>query len=267
VSRTKRRNRALICLLPVIYVFSIIVSSLTPDVAFYPHLVKQMINIFTLPNRIYKLVAPGAWIVLIGGLCSILVFYLIMYRGGYFRGSRIAIALCGLITAAGIFVTAANYYKYQYEYYLNFPIGLSWAAMHSLHPQPARVAYTGTDLNFGLYGPRLKNQVFYVPITRWEISLFHECAAILKKRGQYRVPDTDRIDFCRREPDYVTWIERLYYTRTDLLYVSVLHQNDRPHLAHDPEGFPIEREWADSHPDRFTRIYANPQVKIYSIKK
>jgi hypothetical protein len=146
-------------------------------------------------------------------------------------------------------------------------MGHSWYAMHALHPKPARVAYTGTDLSFGLTGPLLKNTVYYVPISRWETNAFHECTNLLKKRNEYQIPDTDRIDFCRRDPDYVTWMERLVESHTDLLYVAVLHQNDLPHLDHDDQGFPIERRWANAHQDQFRLIYANPQVRIYALSK
>lgn len=265
-SQPKKTSAMLVCSFPVFFILNIAAAAQSPDGSFYMQLATHLKNIVSTPDRIYTLIAPGAWILLVAGCCTALVAFIILCKARYFWGSRLALAVCGALLIAGFFVTSVNYPKYQYAYYASFPIGRSWAALHKISPPPSRIAYTGTDLNFGLYGQHLKNQILYIPITKWDANSFHECLAEIKKTGRYKIPDTDRIDFCRREPDYVTWYERLFNTHSGLLYVTVLHQNDLTHIKHDPEGFPIERTWADLHPDRFTLVYSNPQVRIYTIK-
>ncbi|MFA6449021.1 MAG: hypothetical protein WCX65_06135 [bacterium] len=265
-SRLSRKNSMLfLSLLPVIFIVNIVATSNYPDGAFYIQLQKHILNLIKQSNPVYRAMAPGALLMGIAAIGAATAFFMSFARGRLISGGRPILITCGVIAAAGVFAIAGRYPSYQYAYYSSFPMGRSWSALRQLRPEPARVAYTGTDLNFGLTGPRLKNSVYYVPVTRWHETAFHECAARLMKSNQYSVPDTDRIDFCRRDPDYVTWIERLIDSHTDLLYVTVLHQNDLPHLAHDPEGFPIERQWADAHTDQFRLIYSNPQVRIYDV--
>jgi hypothetical protein len=95
---------------------------------------------------------------------------------------------------------------------------------------------------------------------------FHDCVKDLKRRGGYKEPMTDRIDFCRRNPDENAWIANLAARKTDFVLISVLHQNDLPHIAHDGNGFPVELSWAISHKDKFKAVYANPQVRIFKFK-
>ena len=143
-------------------------------------------------------------------------------------------------------------------------------ALHEEFPEPVRVAYTGTDLSFGLYGPHLKNAVYHAPINIHGMNKFHECNEYLKRTGRYSMPETDRIDFCRRDPHYPAWMAALAGADTDVLYVSVLHKNDAPHLMHDRQGFPIERYWAETHPESFepldyNRTHPGSPVRMYRV--
>ena len=203
----------------------------------------------------------------------------ILYRAFTHRrwtlAMQITLAFCGVFALAGLSLIAIRYQSYQYNYYMGSPHGRAWKFIHELYPYPARlrIAYTGTDINFGLAGPQMKNTIYHIPVTRWDVRIFHECTDILKQRGEYEVPDTDRIDFCRREPDYDKWLHRLKSKNTTILYVSILHQNDRPHLNHDRYGFPIERSWADNHPESFRPLYQvksdppnkKPVVRVYAV--
>ncbi len=262
----KRFGNTPFYIVPAVFFLNLLSIMQDSDGAFYVGLSRSIIYLITVPHPVYSMMSTGALLLLIGGVGSSAIFYYFFVNGKSIRGIWIFMSLfCILSFTAGICIISARYPNYQYSYYSYFPMGKSWSVLHRIRPEPVRVAYTGTDLNYGLTGPFLKNTVYYVPITKWEAGSFHECTEILKERRMYRVPDTDRIDFCRREPDYNAWVERLFDENTDILYVAMLHQNDLPHLAHDAEGFPIERTWADSHKDRFRLIYANRQARIYDI--
>jgi len=197
-----------------------------------------------------------------------LLYYILCFSKAFTKiEKRFSIIFITTLFIIGFTYTAISYPKYQYSYYSGFPLGRSWAFLHSTFPTPLNIAFTGTDINYGLSGPNMKNNFFYIPTTSYNADLFHECLRILKERNEYTIPKTDRIDFCRREPNYRKWLRRMSDHQPDILFVSVLHQNDLPHLSHDSEGFPIEREWADKNPEIFKLIYRNEQVRIYGVNK
>ena len=170
------------------------------------------------------------------------------------------------------FVILPRYRSYRHAYAPEFHLGHAWWFLDQYQaaagPRPARIAYTGSDLTFGLYGAYLENRVIHAAVHAHAEWKFHDCVSALKRSGQYAPPDTDRIDFCRRNPDPDAWVRNLERQDVDFVFIPRLHQNDRPHLDHDPQGFPTERTWADARPQLFRLIYPapghpNPQVRIY----
>jgi len=242
----------------------------TPQL-FHLQLVGHIKNLITAPHPVFEGMRGGALFFAGAFLVCGLPVMGSMLRQKWVAYANHTIALAGILTFAGILFTSANYPGYQYDYYSGTSMGKSWKYLHSEYTEPVRIAYTGTDLSYGLYGPHLKNSVYHVPVNRHGFRHFHDCNRYLHETGQYTVPSTDRIDFCRRYPDYSKWKDLLMEADTDLLYVSILHQNDAPHLVHDRQGFPIERYWAESHPEVFKPLdynWKNPDgnVKIYSIR-
>ncbi|MEW5944849.1 MAG: hypothetical protein AB1742_01495, partial [bacterium] len=184
------------------------------------------------------------------------------------RSAAVRVALASLAVLSLLLCAAAlltRYPDYKYHYYTGFHVGEAWLAFHRLETAPATVAFTGTDLSYGLFGKGLKNHVAYVNVAGRADWKFHHFIQRMKKTGTYYPPRNDRIDFHRRDPDYRAWLRNLRRARAGWLFVSILHQTDRPYLEHDPLGFPIERAWAENHPETFTRVYENPAVAIFRI--
>ena len=50
-----------------------------------------------------------------------------------------------------------------------------------------------------------------------------------------------------------------------LLFVTRADPREGTHNIDDSQGFPIERRWADGHPEEFRRIYADARVRVYRI--
>ena len=50
------------------------------------------------------------------------------------------------------------------------------------------------------------------------------------------------------------------------VFAARLHAIVRSNVAADRDGFPIERSWADDHPDRFMLSYASPDARVYLIE-
>ena len=184
-------------------------------------------------------------------------------------------ALCVVSGLAAVYIFCVAllaippaYKTYRLSYRPDFALGVGWQAMDKiLGDRPANIAYTGTDLCFGLFGAKLQNRVYSVPVHRHTDWKFHDCLRDVKSRGAYQLPKTDRIDFCRKNPDPMAWINNLRQEDTDFVFISRLHPNDAPHLDHDEQFFPVEKIWADQNPGVFTRIYSNPHVVIYLMNK
>ncbi len=233
--------------------------------AYHLQVVRQIRNIITAPVETYALMRSGALVAGAGAFILAATLIILIIRQRWSRWSKPAVILSLIICTISIFPISANYPDYQYDYYASTPMGQAWKWLHSNIREPANIAFTGTDIAYGLVGPRLRNDVYYVPVNKHGFSEFHECNEYLKQTGRYTAPTTDRIDFCRRDPDPVQWIEGLRRRDTDMLFISVLHQNDRPHLAHDTAFFPIERAWADANPRNFKLLFASSYVRIYEV--
>ena len=70
----------------------------------------------------------------------------------------------------------------------------------------------------------------------------------------------------RNEADFETWLANLRVLDCDMLFVSTLFPIVRPNIDHDGQGYPIERAWADAHPETFPLRYATDHVRIYAIR-
>lgn len=196
-------------------------------------------------------------------------------QGAAGKTTGIMILICGLgASLLAPFAGLANYRDYRHAYAQSFHLGHAWQYLEFYQsqagPDPAVIAFTGTDLIFGLYGPALENHVVHAAVHAHPHWKFHDCVRALKQSGAYEVPTTDRIDFCRRGPDPQAWIRNLDALGVNFVIIARLHQNDRPHLDHDMYGFPIERTWAQARPDRFRLISQaqdfNPYVQIYKVQ-
>ncbi len=53
--------------------------------------------------------------------------------------------------------------------------------------------------------------------------------------------------------------------RVSHLFVTALSAYEIDYMWHDPQGFPIEEDWAAADPAAFVLVYENPQVKIYAV--
>lgn len=125
------------------------------------------------------------------------------------------------------------------------------------HVRGQAIAYTGVNLPFPLAGRDLANRVEYVNVAGSAEARVHEFQG-----GQATTAEPAPY---RRNARYETWIGNLDVRRIDWLFVSSLYPIVARTIAHDAEGFPIERTWADRHPERFRLRHASDGVRIYGI--
>lgn len=154
---------------------------------------------------------------------------------------------------------------FRFPYFPDYLPG--WADLDSrLGRSSARIAYAGTNLPYYLMGPDFRNEVRYINVDAhpgWLLHDYHRAAAAFGQPETWR--DT-RPGWDRLRPDYDAWLANLEAGRIQLLVVTKANAAEGWHNVADREGFPIERSWADSHPDRFVRLYSDPLFRLYAIR-
>ena len=145
-----------------------------------------------------------------------------------------------------------------------------WLALDQISPKAGtRVAYAGTNLPYYLMAGGLRNDVFYVNVDAhpaWMVHDYHRSAA---GRGDPTLWDSPRPGWDRIHPDYLGWLANLRGRGVRLLVVARANPDDGPFNIADEEFFPIERVWADDHPEAFELVYPraepDPQMRIYRV--
>jgi Dolichyl-phosphate-mannose-protein mannosyltransferase len=133
-----------------------------------------------------------------------------------------------------------------------------------------RVAYAGTNIPYYLFASGLRNQVRYVNINRHRDWLMHDYHGLATKRGQGNWPNS-RPGWDRLEPDFQAWLDNLESEETQLLVVTRVNPQEGSHNVADSDNFPIERRWADSHPEWFEPLYGQREndrwFRLYRLRR
>jgi hypothetical protein len=125
------------------------------------------------------------------------------------------------------------------------------------------IAYAGTNAPCKLAGPTLANRVLAVDVDGTGRSL-HERFAACRAKGDCP-PPSDKPTLYRAGEDFDAWWDALAASGVTVLYVQAMGDDERRTIAHDADGFPVERRWAKERPDRFAPAYAGALVEIYRI--
>ena len=179
-----------------------------------------------------------------------------------------------------------------------------WAALENLSPRGGtRVAYAGTNLPYYLMAGGLRNHVEYVNIDERRDWLMHEYQRTAVDRGDppladtpgprheavhpeydLRVArriargvkpsalwDTPRPGWDRLHPNYDAWLANLRASNIRLLVVAKANPMDGLFNIADAQEFPIERVWADTHPEDFELAYPRQgqdlKMRIYRVRE
>jgi hypothetical protein len=135
-----------------------------------------------------------------------------------------------------------------------------WLALDRLAgPDGSRVAYTGTNLPYFLLGPGMRNTVRYVNVNAHPDWLMHDYHREAVAAGRPNWPG-DMPGWDREEQDFDAWLANLRLEGIELLVVA----------RHNPgEPWPVERRWADEHPERFLPVYGaapdDPLFRVYRL--
>ena len=115
----------------------------------------------------------------------------------------------------------------------------------------ARVAYTGTNLAFPLWGPDLSNRVTYVNVAGAAGDRLHDFGRRLPPG--WRAATAEPAPY-RDGASFDVWLSNLRAARADTLFVAAADGR-----------FPVEGEWADAHPDIFSLRFASDAARVYRI--
>ncbi|MFH0855142.1 MAG: hypothetical protein V1869_01290 [Candidatus Omnitrophota bacterium] len=174
------------------------------------------------------------------------------YRGRVFNKALAVFLILGLFSLGYLNVL---YNKVEFERYpLTFSkkeawqadIARGWQKLNELTDPGARVAYTGRQEFYPLFGSGLKNHVKYVSVNEKEVAPYN------KFDGSFR-----------RLKDGSCWGKNLKKDKIEYLFVAQPYLDNRE--SPDPEAFPIEDEWAKASPGNFKLLYSNSMVHIYRV--
>jgi hypothetical protein len=149
------------------------------------------------------------------------------------------------------------------------PLARAWDRLDRLAgPRRARVAYAGTNFVYYLMGRGQRHDVAYVNVDAHRGWLLHDYHREAISQGLPDWPDP-RPGWDRLRTDYGAWLANLAAERIDFLFVARPDPSDGRFNLADREGYPIERVWADAHPEAFTLAYGpadgEPVARIYRV--
>lgn len=147
-----------------------------------------------------------------------------------------------------------------------------WEILERVVPATgSRIAYTGTNLPYYLLGIGLRNEVEYVNINAHLDWLPHDYHRARRAGARARDPWPQ---WYRTEADFESWLANLRRRQIEFLFVA--RENRHGRLDVGPATlprFPIEKEWADTHPERFVDLgpfrYPPgmiPWVRVYRVR-
>ncbi len=134
-----------------------------------------------------------------------------------------------------------------------------------------RLAYAGTDIPYYLMAAGLRNEVRYINVDAHRHWLLHDYhLAALRDAAEPRLWPNPRPGWDRIHPDYDAWLSNLRAEEIQLLVVTRVNPQNGPHNVATAENFPIERVWADAHPEVFEPVYGldppDPWFRLYRLK-
>jgi hypothetical protein len=173
------------------------------------------------------------------------------------RGALVALGAAG---AVALTVGLAHSRARDPGYSVGGGLDDAWRWLRA-NVQGARIAYTGTNLAFPLWGRELSNRVRYVNVAGGLDDRLDDFGRRLPPRPAATAEPAPYRD----DASFETWRQNLHAARTTILFVAALDEIVARNVAADADGFPVERGWADGHPAQFALRYASPDARIYTV--
>ncbi len=186
--------------------------------------------------------------------------------------NRALLAASGLgLVGLAAFQTGASGLDARQLFYPPFPMFYNgWLDLEGRSgPSGARLAYAGTNIPYYLFGSGLRNEVRYVNVDAHPDWLMHDYHRAVLDRKEPTWPNS-RPGWDRAHPSFQAWLSNLKAQHIQLLVVTHADSREGPHNVADSEGFPIERIWADAHPEVFEPLHGaeqeDPFFRLYRLR-
>jgi hypothetical protein len=184
-------------------------------------------------------------------------------------GRRLRAAMATAALVALPYALMAGFLEGAEKPFPDAPLARAWYRLDGIAGlRRARIAYAGTNLVYYLMGRGQRHDVAYVNVDAhrdWRLHDYHREAAA---RGEPNWPDP-RPAWDRLHPDYEAWLANLAAERIDFLFLARPDPSDGRFNIADADGYPIERVWADAHPEAFTLVsgpaQGDPAARIYRV--
>ncbi len=220
-------------------------------------------------NRSAFLDRGTGWLLFaVGGVCMVGGLMLSRAARGSLWGWMRPIVVLGVAGGLLSFVLVnriTDPIYYRFPYFTDYLSG--WADLEArVGRTPTRIAYAGTNLPYYLLGRDLENDVRYVNLDghrNWLLHDYHRAAPSLGLPSTW--PDT-RPGWDRVRPNYSEWLANLVAERIRFLVVTKADPLEGQHNPFDSQGFPVERAFADAHPDRFRLLYGDGKFRLYAVR-
>jgi hypothetical protein len=203
---------------------------------------------------------------------SIMLFFTLPYLLRFLKKERIFQYLIGLFIVIFIALIPLEKYYIKNEYpryvkmvkYSGFwpDATKTWVWLND-NTTGNNIAYIGRPVPLPLYGTNFKNNVYYVSVNKVEpakIHYFPNSKYICGFRGDFPYRNFEDDENYRGKANYHIWLDNLAKQRTDFLFIY-------SELLSKEVQFPMEEEWASSHPEKFDPVFKNTTIHIYRIKK
>lgn len=227
------------------------------------------------PNGIMPLLnlpRTGRWVFGIAGAGSLIVAWLWSQSAAQPNRERVAVtilATIGLVAGMTCLTFATSTVPYSpFPPFRDYFLG--WLDLEGRSgPNGLKVAYAGTNIPYYLMGRDFRNEVRYINIDAHRDWLMHDYHLDSAARGQPNWP-FPRPGWDRIRPNYEAWLANLRDAGIQVLVVARANPDEGVHNLYDREGFPIERTWAETHPESFSPLYGvveNDRLfKTYRVK-
>lgn len=186
---------------------------------------------------------------------------------------RLVTALAATITLASVPIAAMEWgVGARNVSFPNFPdYALAWQQLELRSGRAGvRVAYAGTNIPYYLMGKGLRNEVRYVNIDEHRDWLLHDYHQTAAGRNEPTLWPTPRPGWDRIRPDFEAWLDNLRAESIQVLVIARTKPEDGDFNVADSLSFPIERTWAESHPELFVPLYGiveqDPEMRLYRLR-
>ena len=242
-----------------------------------PNFVPPLVNL-SLPARATA-AGPSAWVVVGAKLAIGTAAFAIAWAWAGAAGARStrrtirALAVTAGLLGVVIAVNAPRGVDPRQLFLPPFPEYIAgWMELDARSgPDGTRIAYAGTNMPYFLMGAGLRNEVRYVNVDEHRDWLLHDYRRAAVERGEPGTWPTPRPGWDRLQPDYDAWLANLRSEGIRILVVAKSNPIEGWHNVSDPLGFPIERGWAESHPESFEPLYGvsppDPEMRIYRVRR